>query len=155
MAEEFDQYYIGKQNSISGQPTQESDFTSSPTTLYSAKNLIVKDFFAVSNDEVKNSRGHKIGLTTASAPNTGLSISDFFVVIPSVATAKTVTLPRAESAGIGKVYIIKDISGSASATTITISPQTGETINGDTSTSINTNYGFVGLFTDGNNWFTS
>jgi hypothetical protein len=150
---EFEQYYLGKTQSLDDKVV-DSDFVSSPNVVYTAKNLIVKDFFSVAGDEVKNTKGHRIGLTNCSSVET-LTISDFFAVVPSVSVAPTITLPRAQTAGIGKVYIIKDISGSASATTITISPQSGETINGDTSTSINTNYGFVGLFTNGVNWFTS
>lgn len=83
-----------------------------------------------------------------------LGMRDYIVEVDNVALSRTINLPSASRAGIGRMYIIKDISGSALTTTIAVTPQTGELINGDTGSSVNTNYGSLRLFCDGSNWFT-
>lgn len=129
-----------------------NDFVSTGSTVRTDKTLIVKDYFTVDDVNTVTNRGRKINVTRGHSAYTAL-LTDTLIVVPSVAVAPTITLPEASTAGIGKVYMIKDISGSAAATSITISRSGTDTINGDTSTSINTNYGFVGLFSDGSNWF--
>lgn len=130
------------------------DFESSPSQTSLKKDLSVKNLFVVNGVERITRHGQKINLSVANSLYT-LKLTDFFVGVRSVSVAPTLTLPSARTAGLGKVYIIKDLSGSASATTITISRSGTDTIDGDTSTAINTNYGFKGFFTDGANWFTS
>ena len=130
------------------------DFTSVPNLIRTDKDFSIKERFVVTDNERITRHGQKINLTVPPSVYT-LLLTDFFVGIRSVSVAPTLSLPKASLAGLGKIYIVKDLSGSATSTTITISPQTGETINGDTGTSISTNYGFLGLFTDGANWFTS
>lgn len=127
---------------------------STPNTYRIDRDLNVKNLFEVTDTERITRHGQKINLSVANSLYT-LKLTDFFVGVRSVSVAPTLTLPSARTAGLGKVYIIKDLSGSASATTITISRSGTDTIDGDTSTAINTNYGFKGFFTDGANWFTS
>ncbi len=150
MIKEHKQYQIEQAKQVN-QP-KNADFVSTPNTARIDKDLIVKDFFTVNNTEIIGKIGRKLGISNAGEDYTAL-LTDFFITVSQVATSTVVTLPKASLAGIGKVYIIKDISGSALSTSISIVPFTGETINGDTSTSIATNYGKIGLFTDGSNWF--
>lgn len=123
-------------------------------TLRTDKDFLVKNLFSVTDVEKTTKHGMRIGLSIANSAYSVL-LSEFFVGVRSVSVAPTITLPLAQVAGLGKIYIIKDLSGSASATTITIARSGTDTIDGDTSTAINTNYGFKGLFSDGANWFTS
>lgn len=150
MIKEHKQYQIEGVKQTNQQ--KNADFVSTPNTARIDKDLIVKDFFSVNNTEIFGRIGRKLGIRSASGDYFAL-LTDFFITVSQVDTSTVITLPKSSLAGVGKVYIIKDISGSALATSISIVPFTGETINGDTSTSIATNYGKIGLFTDGSNWF--
>ena len=62
---------------------------------------------------------------------------------------RTLTLPP--SPPIGTNYIIKDSSGSAGTNNITVSANTGNTVQGSASTSITTDFGSVQIIYDGTN----
>jgi hypothetical protein len=91
---------------------------------------------------------------TGTAANYNVQSNDYLVAVTNTAAPRTVTLPSAITMGDGKVFIIKDESGGAAANNITINPQGGQTINGAASIIINTNHGFVQLYSNGANWFT-
>jgi hypothetical protein len=55
---------------------------------------------------------------------------------------------------VGRVYTIKDESGTAGTNFITINCEGAATIDGQTSIQITINYGFVTVYSDGTNWFT-
>lgn len=65
-----------------------------------------------------------------------------------------VTLPTVASAGVGRIYIIKDESGTAGANNITIDGNGAETIDGVATIAISTNYGVARLYCSGSAWFT-
>jgi hypothetical protein len=76
-------------------------------------------------------------------------LSDVLIVMTSITTARTITLPTATGLD-GKFYIISDESGSASTSaTITIAG----TINGASNQSIVTAYGVVRVRSNGTAWF--
>tara|TARA_B000000532_G_C18795833_1_gene374740 strand:+ start:203 stop:586 length:384 start_codon:yes stop_codon:yes gene_type:complete len=77
-----------------------------------------------------------------------LLVDDLFIDV-NVANAVTLTLPP--SPPIGTNYIIKDSSGSAGTNNITVSANTGNTIQGSASTSITTDFGSVQIIYDGTN----
>lgn len=77
-----------------------------------------------------------------------LLVDDLFIDV-NVANAVTLTLPP--SPPIGTNYIIKDSSGSAGTNNITVSANTGNTIQGSASTSISTDFGLVQIIYDGTN----
>ena len=55
----------------------------------------------------------------------------------------------------GRIIIIKDETGNAGTNNITVEPETsGVLIDGEDHKVINTNYGVLRLYSDGNNWFT-
>ena len=60
------------------------------------------------------------------------------------------TLP--ENATLGAQYIIKDVAGGAGTYNITIARTGSDTIDGQTSQVINSNYASVTLVSDGSNW---
>jgi len=139
-----------------GNRVENDNFISAGSLVRTDKDLVIKDYYNFNETESTNSKGRKLGLTLVRggmASIYALQLSDLLVGVQDVTISRTVKLPAASVAGIGKLYFVKDISGSALATSISIVPTGTDTINGDTSTSIADNYGFMGFFTDGNNWF--
>lgn len=80
-----------------------------------------------------------------------VKIDDLFIGV-NVSQATTLTLPL--NSPIGTNYIIKDTSGNASSNNITIAAQSPNTIEGASTTTINTNHGLKKLIYDGSSkWF--
>ena|SRR3990167_6409157 len=134
------------------------DFISSGNILRTEKNFNIKDRFFINDIEAHNKIGSKINvtlITQALSSVYSISLNDFIIAVRDVGVSRNIRLPKASSAGLGKVFIIKDASGSALTTTITITPDGTEVIDGDTTKVINTNFGLTGLYTDGANWFTA
>lgn len=137
-------------------PGEKGDFISADNLTRIDKDFVIKDFYNFTNIESVNKKGRKIGLTVVRggvASIYNIQLTDLMIGVRDVTISRTMVLPKASLAGLGKIFFIKDISGSALSTSITISPTGTETINGDTSSALATNYGFAGIFTDGNNWF--
>ncbi len=83
-----------------------------------------------------------------------ISSSDTFVVLSvNTAASRTITLPSASAVAAGRIYIIKDASGSANANAISIVPDGSDTLDGSASQSIDSSYGSLMLIGDGaSNW---
>lgn len=75
------------------------------------------------------------------------------VAYTSLTTGRTVTPPIAASIA-GREYVIKDESGAARASNITIATTASQTIDGASTKTINTNYGVVRVYSNGSHWFT-
>ncbi len=145
------------QNHVLDDMDEPKDWVSAPNVVRTDKTLVVKDFFTVNDHEASLNRGQKIHITTFNSTITSTytaQLSDFMVLVSSVAVPPTVNLPPSKLAGIGKYYVVKDASGSALSTTITIAPNGTEVIDGDTTKVINSNFGVARLYSDGSNWFT-
>ncbi len=149
--EEHKQYYHQEQTN-EGQEVN-NDFLSSGNVLATEKTIIVKNRISLKENEIDNQTGQKVKVKNVAA-SYSILLDDFIVAVTNVGTARTITLPRPALAGFGKYYMIKDASGSALTTTITIAPFSAETIDGDTTKVINTNYGVARLYTDATNWFS-
>lgn len=137
--------------------SRDQDFVSAPNIVRTDKDLTIKDFYNFGNVEFGSRKGRKIGLTIVSGGTVSIynaQLTDLFIAVSDVTISRSVVLPKSSLAGVGKLYFVKDISGSALSTTIAITPTGTELINGDTSTQLAVNYGFLSFFTDGNNWFT-
>ena len=137
---------------------EEDSFISSGNIVRTDKDLNVKNFFSVNNIEAHNKIGNKINVslvTSGMAATYNITRTDFIVAVKDVNISRTIKLPEPSLAGFGKVFIVKDASGSATTTTIAITPFSTETIDGDTANGITSNYGFKGFYTDGTNWFTA
>jgi hypothetical protein len=65
----------------------------------------------------------------------------------------TITLRTADVA-VGKVFIIKDESGGAFASNITVATEGSETLDGQATLPITVNYGLIRVYSDGTNWFS-
>lgn len=97
-------------------------------------------------------------ISTSDAQN-GYSVAatDYIVGVNTSAGALTTTLPAAATAGAGRLLIIKDIGGyaSASAKAINIATNGSEKIDGADSLQILVSSGTVSLFSDGSNWYVN
>lgn len=89
--------------------------------------------------------------------NSNLTIgpSDTFVFIAvDTSASRTIDLPLASSVSQGRVYAVKDASGSANDNPITIDTQGSDLIDGASSYEFDSNYGAVWFITDGSsNWY--
>jgi len=96
----------------------------------------------------------RVSRTASAAGNYTVLTTDMIVGKTGITGGgDTVTLPAAATAAVGRLYVIKDESGTAATNNITIDGNGAETIDGSTTVAINTNYGSVSLYTDASNWF--
>lgn len=97
--------------------------------------------------------GMKVKHSEKSA-NYTLTSSDYMVGVTSVAGSKTMTLPSASSEGAGKMFIVKDQSGSASASNyIRVAAPGAETLDGQGYYDIKVPYESVMVVSNGSHWF--
>jgi hypothetical protein len=81
---------------------------------------------------------------------------DFVYLITTTTAEREITLPLANSVAAGRIYIIKDSSGLSNTNNITLSTQGSDTIDGETSQILNSNYGSWTVITDGiDSWYIS
>lgn len=73
------------------------------------------------------------------------------IFVSSSLGAYTINLPTAVGIG-GRIYIIKDNDGNANVNNITVTPFGAENIDGIGGYTINTNYGRLGIQSNGSNW---
>lgn len=93
---------------------------------------------------------------TASAAGNYTALTTDYIIGKTGITGggDTISLPAAATAGSGKVYIIKDQSGSAQTNNITIDPDAAETIDGQATIAITAAYGVARIYSNGTAWFT-
>ena len=65
----------------------------------------------------------------------------------------TLTLPSAQAVLAGRPYVVKDESGAAATNNITVDTEGSETIDGAATDTLSTNYGSIGYYSNGTNWF--
>lgn len=90
---------------------------------------------------------------TATAISYSVLTTDQLVAVTDTSAARTITLPTAVGV-TGKMYMIKDESGAAATNNITIATTSSQKIDGASTRVINTNYGFMSVYSDGANWLT-
>lgn len=93
------------------------------------------------------------GLTVVTGANYTALPGDETINVTVSGAPRTITIPTAGATNIGKVYIIKDVAGTAAANNITVTPASGN-IDGSTTSVINANYGKVTVYSNGTQWFT-
>ena len=92
-------------------------------------------------------------MATAEAIQTGAR-GDVIVGVTSTAAPRTVTISTADIVNMsGNTITVKDQSGAAGMNSITVATEGSETIDGQTTVVISTNYGYVRLYSDGTNLF--
>jgi hypothetical protein len=78
---------------------------------------------------------------------------EYYIGVTDASTTPVVSLPGASVTPAGKVFIVKDESGDASAHNITIKPNGSDTIDGVSTAVITKNYGCKWVLCDGvSNW---
>ena len=80
-------------------------------------------------------------------------LNEYLFFCDLTGSAITGTLPDAATAGAGKSYIFKDVSGSASAFNLVISGSGADLIDGATQVKITSNSGSVTCVSNGSDWF--
>ena len=102
-------------------------------------------------------------MTPTSSPTTTLAVttpgaypytvlSTDAVILVSTSAARSIVLPTGASAGAGRTYLVKDVSGTASSNPITVTVTGGGTIDNSSSAVINLDRGELGVVSDGTNW---
>lgn len=82
------------------------------------------------------------------------TVSDLGYLYPVDTNGGTVTVTLASSmVSDGSKLVVKDEGGLAGTNAITIATGGSENIDGGTTATIGSNYGSMGLYSDGTNWF--
>lgn len=129
------------------------DFYSSPNLIRTDRDFVVKDVLHVSDDSARLLRGQVVSRTAVSG-NYSTAVSDYLIGVTSLAVAANIGLPRPKNVGVGRIYVVKDESGGAGSTTITVRSEGEETIDGATTSTLTTNYQSRSYYTNGANWLT-
>ena len=95
--------------------------------------------------------------TTAVAANVTIGNSDTFVyLIVDTSASRTITLPLASGVSAGRIYVIKDSTGTAETNNITVNIQGSDTVDGESSQVLNSNFGSWMIVGDGSSkWYIS
>jgi hypothetical protein len=91
---------------------------------------------------------------TTAAGDLTISSSDTFVQINvDTTSSRTITLPPASSVAEGRVYVIKDATGDCYTNNMTIAPDGADTIDGEVSLNVDSDFATVWVSSDGvANW---
>ena len=80
-------------------------------------------------------------------------LTDYYLGVDTSGNTVDLTLPAASTATEGQTYVVKDEGGNAGTNVITIVRSASDTIDGETSVTIESPYGSVLLYCNGSNWF--
>lgn len=98
--------------------------------------------------------GMAINRRSISDTNYTAVASDYMIAYTGLSAPRTVTLPTASASNNNQTYIIKDQTGNAGTSNITIQGTGGQTIDNAATKVINTAWGSVQVYTNGSAWFT-
>lgn len=102
-----------------------------------------------------NSSFGTFGRTTVASTDYTATTNDRFIAYTSLTNAHTVFLPDATTL-VDTFVVVKDESGQAALNPITVkSANNAQTIDGNGTETINTNYGSKRFYSNGTNWFQS
>lgn len=106
-------------------------------------------------DKKSDFKGRQIVKYSAASGTTyTVAEEDYLIgVTASATTACTITIPT-DLLESGRILIIDDTGGDSSSQNITIGTEGSETIDGSATATISTNYGSLGLYSNGSNWFS-
>ena len=98
--------------------------------------------------------GQIVKITTINAATYDLLTTDYILNVTYTTTGSvtSLTLPTAQVEA-GRIVYIKDAGGNSATYPIIVDTQGAETIDGAATITINSNYGGVGIYCDGTNWF--
>jgi hypothetical protein len=99
--------------------------------------------------------GFAINRRTVADTNYTAVALDYMIAYTSLTAPRTVTLPLAAAGITNQLYVIKDQTGNAAVSNITVQGTSSQTIDGAASKVINTAWGFIKVYTNGSAWFTT
>jgi hypothetical protein len=101
-----------------------------------------------------NAGGVSLNVTTVNSATYDLLVTDTILHVTYTGTGAvtSLTLPTAQTTN-GRFIRVKDAGGSASINNITIDTEGSETIDGEDTFEISTDYQDVALYSDGSNWY--
>jgi hypothetical protein len=126
--------------------------------IYSGNPVLVRNFAGADPIYLTESGGtitvrYDNGYVSTSGATYNAVIDDRIIGVANLAGAVTINLPSAATYEAGAKLIIKDQIGEAATYNITVDAFGTETIDGEPTLVINTDYGSVTLYTNGVNWF--
>ena len=152
------QYNIKRENQFLPIEELKKDWATTPTETYTLKNARIRQTLFVNEINTEFLKGQKFNRTLFSTLVSGsvysVATTDYLIGITSLSYAPSIGLPQPKLVGPGKTYIVKDESGGAATTTITVRSAGEENIDGATTSTLTTNYQAKGFYSDGANWFT-
>ena len=93
-------------------------------------------------------------ITTVATATYDITESDYILNVTYTGTGAVTSLTLTSAQTLeGRMLIIKDAGGNANTNNITIDTEASETIDGQATNVISTDYGVVRLYSDGTNWF--
>lgn len=96
--------------------------------------------------------GASAAIDATHTSNHAISTDNVIIPVNTSSSAVTITL-YSTSGNAGRVVCVKDVGGAAYTNNITIDTYGSETIDGQATQAISSNYGAVKMFCDGSNWF--
>jgi len=90
---------------------------------------------------------------TAVTNDYSVALTDYYLGVDTTSNTVDLTLPAASTAVEGQTYVVKDEGGNAAANAITVLRSASDTIDGNTSVTLDVPYSALSLYTDGANWF--
>ncbi len=80
-------------------------------------------------------------------------VTDFIIAVDTTGAAVTITIPTAQATA-GRIIILSDGGGNATANNITLATAGAETIDGNATAAIVADDGSLRVVSDGTKWFT-
>jgi hypothetical protein len=104
--------------------TTQGNTSTTPRSMTGTEEIFEKTFL----EGINNTGSMKIGqYREPTGPSPAITSTDTFIAIDTVSTAKTIVLPTAAVAGVGRIFFIKKIGGT---NTLTINPTSTTPIDG-------------------------
>ena len=112
------------------------------------------DKFYIGDNSSWTELGREGNITTVNTSTYDLLITDYILSVTYTATGPvtSLTLPTAQCIE-RRIIHIKDSGGLAGTNNITIDTQGAETIDGNATKTMNTNYEAISIYSDGTNWY--
>ena len=94
-----------------------------------------------------------VAVTTINSATYNLLVKDNLLHVNYTTTGQVaITLPTAQAVN-GRAILVKDSGGNSSNNSITIGTEGSETIDGEATFIINSDYDVIRIYSDGTNWF--
>ncbi|MEK7287689.1 MAG: hypothetical protein AAB091_03910 [Elusimicrobiota bacterium] len=146
-------YYIGATDSATPDLVFSEAGGTEKVRITSGGNVGIGTTAPISKLHVENGGISIASRTAVNDVNYTATLSDFYIGYTAFSAGRSVFLPAATTAGLGKIYIIKDETANAVGYLITIDPSGSETIDGAATITLGgVPYGFRMVFCTGSAW---